>query len=75
MGEQRAHHVRARERDPGLTEVFAYRPDDRDLAAGEPGRQDEAIQSVILELSAPYAEERVLEVRVPAPRPAPRPAG
>ena len=62
MCEQHPHHVRGGERDPRLTQVFAYGADHRDLTAGEPSREDEAIQSVVLELSAPDAEERIMEV-------------
>ena len=61
MGEQRAHHVSAGEGDPGLTQVFADRADHHDLAAGEPGGQDQAAQPVVLELSSPDPEERLLE--------------
>ncbi len=58
---QRVLHVGLAERASRLAEVLRDRPEDRDLARGQPRREDETVEAVVLRLAAPGASERVLE--------------
>ena len=61
VAEQRALHVRVRERDSGLAQVLGDRAHDGDLAARQSGAEHQPVERVVLELAPPRGEERVLE--------------
>ena len=44
MTDQRVLHVPVRERDAGLAQVLGDRPDDRDLASGQPREEHEPVE-------------------------------
>ena len=58
---ERVLHVVLAERASRLAEVLRDRAEDRDLARGQPSREDEAVEAVVLGLPSPRARERVLE--------------
>ncbi len=62
VGPQRALHVRLAERHAGLQKVAAIGPQYRDLAGVEAGAEQEAIETVVLDFTAPGGGESVLEV-------------
>ncbi len=61
VGEQRPGDVGAGIGDRRLAEVAGDGADDRDLAAGHPRGQHEAVQPVVLEPPAAHVDERPLE--------------
>ncbi len=61
MRGERILHVVLAERAPRLAEVLRDRAEDRDLPGGQPRRQNEAVEAVVLGLSTPGAGERILE--------------
>ena len=61
MRGKRVLHVALAERAPRLAEVLRDRTEDRDLPSGQPRRQDEAVEAVVLGLATPGAGERILE--------------
>ena len=50
------------ERHADLEQELRIRPQHRDLTPGQPGGEDEAVEAVVLAVTAPDARERVLEV-------------
>ena len=61
MRDERVLHVGLAEGAARLAEVLRDRAQDRDLARGQPGREHEPVEAVVLGLAAPGARERVLE--------------
>ena len=59
--EERILLVRLAEGAARLAQVLGDRAQDRDLARGEPGRDHEPVEAVVLGLAAPGAREGVLE--------------
>ena len=58
---ERVLHVRLAEGAAGLAQVLGDCAQDGDLACGQPRREDEPVEAVVLGLTPPGARERVLE--------------
>ncbi len=61
VGDERADDVLLAEGRPGLAQVLGDRPQDDDLAPGEPGAEDQGVEAVALGAPVPHRGERVLE--------------
>ena len=64
VGCQRALHIALAERQPGLQQVAAHRAQHTDLPGAERGGEQQAIESVVLDLAAPHGEKGFDEARL-----------